>query len=81
MKKFLNSKVSKCFFYMLLVVVFYSCVPNKEAVVNYKGCIVYEMKKYSNGNCYIDLRKDSLLLNIRVHNYEYNLLQVGDTIK
>ena len=81
MKKFLNSKVSKYFFYMLLVVGFYRCVPNKESIVNYKGSIVYGMKKYVSGDCYIDLRKDSLLLNIRVHNYEYKLLQVGDTIK
>jgi len=65
---------------MLLVVGFYRCVPEKEAVVNYKGSIVYGMKKYSNGNCYIDLRKDSILINIRVHAYDYGRLQVGDTI-
>tara|TARA_R110001606_G_scaffold3885_1_gene18741 strand:+ start:1966 stop:2211 length:246 start_codon:yes stop_codon:yes gene_type:complete len=81
MKKFLNSKVSKYFFYMLLVVVFYSCEPNKQTLKNFNGYVLYEKTELLNGGKRFTLIKNETIKEVFVFTLDYRLYQIGDTIK
>jgi hypothetical protein len=80
MKKFLNSKVSKYFFYMLLVVGFYSCNTKRVPITNFKGGVVYDKFDVPAG-LFIDVKKDSFFKQIKVYKLDYDLYKIGDTIK
>lgn len=72
----------KTFKILLILFLLVGCLKKTETLYNYKGYIVYGMEKYNNtGNCYIDIKKDTIILNIKIHKYDWNKLYIGDTIK
>jgi len=79
MKK-VSKRVIKNAFYLVLVVVFYSCVHKRVPVANYKGGIIYK-KQNKLGDLYFDIKRDSLFKTIRVYKLDYDLYKIGDTIK
>jgi len=81
MEKFLNSKISKYFFYMLLIVVFYSCEPNKQTLKNFDGYVVYDKTELLNGGKTLTLIKNDTVKKVFVYTLDYRRYQIGDKIK
>jgi hypothetical protein len=80
MNELFKSKIGKCFLYVLLVVVFYSCEANKQTLKNFEGYVVYEKTETFSGKT-ITLIKNDTVKKVFVYVLDYRIYQVGDTIK
>lgn len=67
--------------YMVLVVVFYSCEPNKQTLKNFDGYVLYEKTGLLNGGKNFTLIKNDTVKKVFVYTLDYRKYQIGDTIK
>ncbi len=79
MKK-LNIKTSKCFLYILLVMVFMSCEPSKQTLGGFCGGVVYQKGQTLGGNYQLTILKRDTISFVCVYDLDFKRYQLGDTI-
>ncbi len=81
MKNIIKKRGIKNALYALLVVVFYSCEPNKQTLKNFEGYVVYDKKQLLNGGKPLTLIKNDTVKKVFVYTLDYRRYKIGDTIK